>query len=149
MNASEQKVLADVEKFGWHVILVPDDASGPGFAFTIGLFRTYRHPEVIVFGLPQALAHQLLNVIGNDVKSGTRVGAGDRSDKYLENASCAFLDFPLRGYEQFLGYARWFYEGDEFPALQCVWPDVAGHFPWEDAAADATRTRQPILGAVV
>ena len=50
-----------------------------------------------------------------------------------------------RHYREYLGYARWFYRGDDFPALQCVWPDSGHRYPWHpDAGADFVR-RQPVL----
>jgi hypothetical protein len=32
-----------------------------------------------------------------------------------------------------LGYAIWFYRSlsKPFPAMQLIWPDKQGHFPWE------------------
>jgi len=149
MNAAEQKVISDVETFGWHVVLVSDDEEGPGFAFTIGLFRNYQHPEVIIFGIPHAVAHAVLNSVGEAVKAGTRLSSGDRKVEFLKDQTCAFVVFPRNSYEAYLGFARWFYKGNEFPALQCVWPDSNGHFPWEAAAAESTRSRQPVPGVVV
>src|SRR5262245_61632670 len=131
MSASDQQVVSDVEKVGWHVVLVSSDEMTHGFAFTIGLFHTYQHPEVILFGLPHKVAVAVLNLIGTSVKSGHRLQAGDRSDEFLEGYSCAFVDFPRTSYHDFLGYAKWYYKGEEFPALQCVWPDREGRFPWD------------------
>src|SRR5262245_12216677 len=105
-DQSEQKVVSDVEEHGWHVILVSPGEEGPGFAFTIGLFHNYRHPEVILFGLPQQVAHPVLNLIGAAVKSGTRFQAGDRSRDFFEQHECAFVSFPTSAYYDYLGYAR-------------------------------------------
>src|SRR5437867_1361250 len=107
MNASEQRVISDVQAFGWHVILVSHDEAGPAFAFTIGLYRNYQHPEIIMFGLSHKVMHSVLNLIGEAVKSGQRFAAGDRSDAFLEQHLCAFVSFPRSAYHDFLGYARW------------------------------------------
>jgi len=29
-----------------------------------------------------------------------------------------------------MGYAVWFYGGDDFSSLQCVYPDLNNHLPW-------------------
>jgi hypothetical protein len=147
MNASEQKVLADVQAFGWHVVLIPEDDAGPGFAFTIGLFQSFRHAEIIIFGLPHDVMHEVLNLIGGAVKEGRQFKAGDQSADFLDRYECAFVDFPLSAYEDFLGYARWFYKGNEFPAIQCVWPDSSGRFPWQPGAAEGVKLKQPLPGA--
>lgn len=36
-----------------------------------------------------------------------------------------------RRYREYLGYARWFYDGDGFDVLQIVWPDKQASFPGE------------------
>lgn len=48
---SKKAILADIEKFGCHVALFEKDNYLPGFAYTIGLYKTYGHPEIICFGL--------------------------------------------------------------------------------------------------
>jgi hypothetical protein len=55
---------------------------------------------------------------------------------------------PVRdpaSYREHVGYARWFYRGDEFPLLQLVWPDKAGRFPGEPGANPALARQQPLL----
>lgn len=32
-----ERVVDDVLTYGWHVVMVPEDEHGPGWAFTIGL----------------------------------------------------------------------------------------------------------------
>ncbi len=145
-NQSEQKVVSDVQEYGWHVVLVAPDEAGPGFAFTIGLFHSFGHPEVILFGLPDKVAHAVLNLIGASVKSGHRFQAGQRSSDLFEQHESAFVTFPVAAYHDYLGYARWFYSGDEFPALQCVWPDGEGRFPWEPDSKEGCKERQPLPG---
>jgi uncharacterized protein DUF4262 len=145
-DKSEQKVISDVQEHGWHVILVSPDESGPGFAFTIGLFHSYGHSEVILFGLPDKVAHSVLNLIGAGVKGGLQLHDGDRSRHFLERHECAFVAFPVTAYHDYLGYARWFYSGDGFPVLQCVWPDANGRFPWEPAAREGSKELQPVPG---
>jgi hypothetical protein len=48
-------------------------------------------------------------------------------------------------YKWVLGYARLFYEGDEFPVWQCVWPDKQQHYPWESAFKADWAWLQPFL----
>ena len=144
MNASEARVESDIRAFGWHVVLVAASNGAPQFAYTVGLGHNYHHPEVVVLGLPDTKAHEILNIIGTAVKNGSRFSAGDRSDVILSNHSSAFVVFPRSGYEAYLGYAQRFYRGDEFAALQFVWPDAGGKFPWEPGVAEGVRTTQAV-----
>ena len=47
----DKKLLDDVETYGWHVIKVMADETGPGFGYSVGFFRTFGHPEAIIIGL--------------------------------------------------------------------------------------------------
>ena len=50
-----------------------------------------------------------------------------------------------RHYPEHFGYARWFYKGDDFPALQCLWPDKQGRFPSDADYSEPLRARQCLL----
>jgi hypothetical protein len=144
-DEGEAKLLHDVKKHGWHVLLIEDDDEGPGFGFTVGLYHSYGHPEIILFGLPVDLTHAVLNNIGTDVKNGATFLADQEYEGILEAYRCKFLEVDRQWYSAFLGYAMWFYRGDDFPALQCVWPDKAQRFPWEPEFYQPWNGKQPLL----
>jgi hypothetical protein len=141
----ERKLVSDIEEFGWHVIMIGEDDEGPAFAYSIGLFKSFRHPEIIVFGLDVNLMHRMINLIGEEVRQGRRFADGDAAPGILENYDVRFLTVASRHYHEHVGYARWFYKGDDFPVLQCLWPDKKGRFPTDPGFAKALRPRQPLL----
>jgi len=53
-SAPDAKVLQDIQRVGWHVtsVFARKEDEGPEWAFSIGLFHSFCHPEVIVHGLP-------------------------------------------------------------------------------------------------
>ena len=130
LDDDERKIVEDVESVGWHVIAIEEDEEGPGFAYTIGLHHSFGHPEVIVFGLRTETLFQIVNTIGEAVKDGTKFEADHESGDVLNDYLVHFRAIDRRHYNEYLGYAQWFYNGDGFPALQCVWPDSEGHYPW-------------------
>jgi hypothetical protein len=145
MNSGDDQVHADIAAYGWHVVEVVEDDEGPGFAFTIGLHKRFEHPELIVFGLPLDTMHLMLNGAGESVRAGRAYAVGQSYDDVLEGYSCTFRPVPRRHYEAYLGYARWYYDGDDFPMLQLIWPDREHRYPW-GAPADAwIRKAQPVL----
>lgn len=145
-DADEQKVIDDIEQYGWHIVGIEADDEGPGFAYSVGLHHTLGHPEVIVFGLASAdTMAQIINGIGDAVRSGTRFEDWHESDEILEGYSCMFRKVPIEAYPEYLGYAMWFYRPDQFPVLQCVWPDKEGRYPWEAECDPIVRQRQPVL----
>lgn len=103
------------------------------------------HPEVILVGLPVRVMHQTINVVGEQVRSGQRFGHLDESGDVLKGYNVCFRTVERRHYREYLGYARWFYRGDDFPALQCVWPDSQHRYPWHPEFNAALAQRQPLL----
>ena len=67
---SIERIRSDIEIFGWHVVKVLEDENGPGFGYSIGLFQTFSHPEILIVGLRLDLIHLLINNIGADIKKG-------------------------------------------------------------------------------
>ena len=49
-NQAERRILDNVDQYGCHVALF-EATYLPSFSYTIGLFSSYQHPEIIVFGL--------------------------------------------------------------------------------------------------
>ncbi len=135
----EAQILDKVETVGWYVCVVAEDEEGPGFAFSIGLFESFGHPEVICFGPPPETLAAIVNLVGEAVKEGTIFGDGAVSDDIIEGHRCSFRAASKQAYREYLGYALWFYDGDDFPVLQLVLPDSHGLFPWEDGASEAMK----------
>jgi hypothetical protein len=148
MSDSDAKLLHDVQRVGWHVIKVfaLEAAERPDWAFSIGLFHSFAHPEVVLFGLPLDRCMTLVNVIGRAVQAGKRYQHGEKYADILQDPyKCAFRQVPRARYRDYVGYALWFYEDDLFPLLQCFWPDKEGRFPWDNGCDDYVRDAQPVL----
>jgi hypothetical protein len=142
----DRKVLADIAKLGWTVIGVEADDEGPAFAFSVGLFHTLAHPEVLIMGLRPQIAHRLINDIGAAIRNGERFVAGQQYGGIAAGFPLAFVEVDRRYYREYLGYAGWFYGGPDFPVLQCVWPDKQGVFPWQPGYDSHFFQLQRVLG---
>jgi Domain of unknown function (DUF4262) len=145
LDDSDRKLLGDVAEFGWHVVLIPDEGDAPGWAFSVGLFHSYKHPEIVVFGLPLELAHRVINGIGEDIKAGNAFEDGHEYGDILEAVNCMLRTVDANWYRPFLGYAMWYYRGGEFPVLQCIWPDKEQRYPWQPGFKKAWLGKQPLL----
>lgn len=144
----ELRVRGDIERHGWHVALIPpieDDPSSIGWAFTIGLFERFSHPELAVFGLDIAIAHGLLNAAGDSVRRGWRLEDGREYAGLLEGYSCGIREVAPAWVPVFFGNAQWHYRREDVPFLQIFWPDPARRMPWDEAFAREWRAGQPLL----
>jgi len=145
-DAAEQKVIDDVAKYGWHCVnILPEGEHGP-FSFTVGLSHTYKHPELIIFGLQGDVAHQILNIAVEAIQCGHPFDPSSPTEELLEGYPCVFVAVPEAAYYENVGFCRWFYEGNDFSLCQIVWPSRDGLFPWHPAATASFRANQPVLG---
>lgn len=133
-----------IDDHGWAVIKVDGSDEEPNYAYSLGLFKNFSHPEVIVFGLAPDVLHQIVNVIGEEVRKGGRFSAPSVSTDVLEGYACAFRQVAPGAVHHYMNGGLTFY-GHEFPAVHCIWPNRAGHFPWDAEADDSYRRLQPML----
>ncbi|HSG41345.1 MAG TPA: DUF4262 domain-containing protein [Thermoanaerobaculia bacterium] len=150
-QATLDKVRRDVEVFGWHLLLVTGDAGEPAFLFTIGLWESYRHPEIILFVPskdPQDMAGNL-QVVVERIRQGATFQSEQVGDGLFGQFPGAFRPVVKTWYPLFLGTAMAYYDGDSFPTLQLFWPDPEGRFPWEEGFAAALLPFQPLLHQTV
>src|SRR5262245_917710 len=110
-----ESVIADIEKFDLAVMLINEDEEGPRFAYSIGLYHSFKHPEIIVFGLQHEVAHWIINELAQRIKAGKRCEVGKEYTGLLEGYNCVFRLAPQGCYRDYFGYATDFYDGDDFP----------------------------------
>jgi hypothetical protein len=145
VSTHDDDLVKLIAQHGWAVMRIAEEEDSPPFAYSIGLFRSFRHPEIIVLGLPSDTAHQLINDIGDAIRSGLALSAGQTSDAFLKGYSCTFRRVPPHQYPAYLGRGLRFYDHDPFPVLQLVYPDKLGRWPWQEGVTAGFRANQPVL----
>ncbi|MGT2435428.1 DUF4262 domain-containing protein [Bradyrhizobium betae] len=149
-HEADKVILRNVRSHGCHIVGIP--GANPSFAFSIGLFLNYGHPELIVFGQSAGNAQDIINLVRDRVAAGRKFADGDICDELLENGyKLGFWQVPLAAYPEYLGTAIWFYGKSRlvFPCLQIVWQDVDRRFPWEAECSPAVKADQPLLKQMV
>ncbi|MGB4775111.1 MAG: DUF4262 domain-containing protein [Daejeonella sp.] len=141
----ENKFSADIESFGWTVILLEPTHYLPPAAYTVGLWKNYQHPELIVFGLSLPALKELLNTGAEMVKDGQVMTVGKVYDDFLENNHTEFVAVNSNNISDYFGAAIDFYKTKDFPALQLVWTDQNNNFPWHADYQEKFKYRQPLL----
>jgi len=148
LSAPDAKVLDDIRTEGFHItgVFATKDETGPDWAFSIGLFHSFGHPEVVVFGLELKICMDIISGIGRGIAKGRRYEEGKQYGDILNDPyKCKFREVRSEHYEEYLGFALWFYERDPFPVIQCFWPHKKEKFPWEEECNRAVRPLQPLL----
>ncbi len=140
-----KKLNTDIEKYGWTIIALDATDYLPSFAYTIGLWKNYQHPEIIVFGLPVGMLHTVLNEAGAIIKSGNKLEQEKLYNDFFENGNTCFIPVDERNFRDYINYATELNGASAFPAFEMIWTDKNLKFPWEENFDAELKFRQPLL----
>jgi hypothetical protein len=141
----EKKIVEYVKNSGWSVIMVEATDYMPSFAYTIGLWKSYDHPELIIFGLTVKALHLVVNDLGEAIKKGKSFNPHISYADVFDNSDIHIIPVDEGNIKDYFGYALWFHHTSAFPALQIVWQDRGNKFPWDESYQDEFKYRQPLL----
>jgi hypothetical protein len=140
----DRKLIADVEGAGWYLVVIHPQPGQQSWVFSVGLWHTFRSPELSTFGLRMADMGHWINRAGEQIRAGGLPQRGEPGDGILPGFPVRWQPVDDSWYRDLFGYGLWFYQ-QWLPTLQMVWPDRAGLFPWQDGAGDHRRLDQPVL----
>ena len=106
------EIIEDVQRDGWHVTSV--FGGDLPFGYSIGLYETFKRPEIVVVGLPLELVPGIIDTIGALMKQGVKFEDGTESDQVLKGYPCTFRTVDREFYGQYFG--AW--------DLLLLWPEV-------------------------
>ncbi|MFC5061086.1 DUF4262 domain-containing protein [Actinomycetospora atypica] len=137
-----REMEALVERYGWAIQHVWPDAVHSRWAYTVGLTR-YGLPELVVTGMEQEAAHELLN--------DTAHGGACHDDRTVPGQRYSLDDgrrievVELSHPDVHLGTAVALHPGRVVRAHQLVWADDCGRWPWSRRFC-GPQGAQPVLG---
>lgn len=135
----------NVEKFGPQVIMVSSTRYSPAFAYSIGLWETYSHPEIICFILPDNLGHEIINDVAEIIKGGEKLKIGNIYSEIFQDSKNSFLKVDHQNIGDYFGAALNYYGNNHFDALELIWTDRNDRFPWEEYFEEEFVFKQPLL----
>lgn len=145
MEAYLKKTEDNIRRFGHSVvgtwIETPD--GNVNMAYTVGLADAGL-PELIVFGLPPEAATPMLNASAERLRQGTL--ALDAPVEEIGNLPMVFKAVEPSVAQEHIIQAN-NRAGRELPAIQMIWPDPKGRFPWDPAFDTRFSLAQPLLFA--
>jgi len=132
-----------VQDRGWTGFYTPMPGQPANYGYTVGFTHTFGFPEAIVTGLDLHTSNAVLATLAE------RLAAGERPAFHVAIDLDLSLPVVLRPVtrattRRLLLQATAFYAGAEYEAVQVVWPDPDGRFPWE-AGHRPAGSYQPLL----
>jgi len=123
------------------VISVHGERYRPSYSYTVGLIDHGR-PELLITGLPQQRAADVLTTASSDVLGGATLAPGSR----IRMADRLVVEIvQVAKPEVHMDVAAALY-GQQLAALQLVYADRRGYWPW-DRRFRGGRGGQPVLGS--
>lgn len=139
-------ILQTIEETGIFIAYIESDGYCPSFGYSIGLFKGFNHPELIVIGFNFESTGSIINNAKEEIEKGTKFLEGINYPDFLIDFPVQFIEVEKEHYQDYLGFAGWYNDDSfDFPAFQIVWTDKDGHFPWEDVFNENLKFKQPIL----
>jgi len=136
---------SNIEKYGLTVIILEATEYLPAFAYSIGLWKTFNHPEIICLGLTTKNLHALINDVAELVKQGQIIKSNKIYDNFFNNSDTQFVKVGKSYLTHYFGSAINYYNPEQFPALQFVWTDRKNKYPWDIDFEEEFKYRQPLL----
>ena len=142
-----ERARSDVERVGWHIVAVPDEGDASGYLFTIGLWRTWQHPEILIFAPqsdPRGMVGRLEAVVKQIEEGADFSKEQDVPGAFGKHPGAVRKVLPVWR-PSVLGLAAAFYESFDVPVLQLFWPDGKGGLPWQGVFDANLFHFQPVL----
>lgn len=116
----------------WSVLAVLEGENSPQFCYTAGL-SLLGFPEVIMVGIPDDVSHPILNTIGRGFVAGDIEASHGVVIEEVATTPCELFRVSVGAMQKYMTLCAKVSkrENGGFEALQVVWPDKAGLFPWE------------------
>ena len=99
----ERKVIAEVATFGYNITNVSADDTNDGFSFRLGLFETFKHPEIKIFGHKPDWRMTIIQNLAYEIERGKRYQGGMRYSDMLVGFDCEFRPVHVEWYRSYLG----------------------------------------------
>lgn len=140
VSGTLKSVLAAVREHGWTTVAVEDE---PPLVLHGRPPHLADHPELVIVGIPGEFVAPIIERLVARIKDGERI-VGD--GRVVPGIGRGHGGRAFRVEEQFFDrLGEWYPSGKPYEAIQVVWPDKHGHYPWSLRASRSFRADQPIL----
>jgi hypothetical protein len=144
-DAYMQGILSQVSSRGWAVPGVLGDGDSPPWAYSVGLWASYGHPDLAAFGRPLGELAAIIRPLCTRAADDDGFAVGDEiSDVFPARLAIRDVHDSWRmtsmfvASDQFHGYIR-------PPIRQVVWTDSDGNYPWDMRYEPGLADAQPML----
>jgi len=153
MTDLQEKMQESIDAAGWTLISTADDEEEITYSHTVGLYKTYQIPELVIVGLSQDVASEIIVEFIERIEHGEKL----LTQKRYKSINPDYLDdeFILIKVDdakktKLMHIMENFYK-DIFPnvdVLQILWQDDNDFYPFEKGCVKEAVKAQQLLGNV-
>lgn len=127
----QQDVLNHLRREQCYVISMESLEGSLNAVYTVGLWHSFKHPEIMILGIPEGVGQRLLSDMRDLIKIGQPPAVGCPVGRRVEYYPVRLEPVGDRDFiRQYLSMADWFYSDDPFPVLQLFWSVPESESPW-------------------
>jgi hypothetical protein len=151
LDPEDRRIVDKVEEFGFFSQGVLAEGDQPEFRYSVGFWESLKSPEVIIFGLPLDLMHNMLWEMFRQIKAGKTLSDGARWSDLIAGHDCISRPVHPSQFAEHIGFALWYRRlrtgnAEGLSAYQLFWPGKRqGLYPWQDGCDQTVRECQPAL----
>lgn len=134
----KMKIIELIKERGWVCNADCGCATGRAFAYTIGFYEQFKHPEIIITGIEPKQAYRVLFQIYNAIKYDNK--SYDTSQIYTNILAneypVLFTEVEHSNRKKHAELLDWYYQKDnkQYKFYQLVWSDNNRLFPWQEGS---------------
>jgi hypothetical protein len=128
----KMNIEENIKKHGWQFQYVFDEkGQKEDFGYSIGFEESYKHPEIMIFGLKRETMHALLSDLASDIKAGRVFEPNNKIGNIVDNDyEVIFKPLKESMYQEYAGTAERYYQ-KPFRVYVMFWPDKNNVLPTE------------------
>lgn len=134
MDSVKKKIVEDIQKFGWHVVSVACDNPKDHFCYTIGLYKSFGFPELVMKGLPLETMHRLINDVIKNKPDFSDINRQPLivSNLLRNNLNLCVHKIDLESIQEHIFYCCDYNLPNLFDVCQVYWPDSNNRLPTDE-----------------
>ena len=129
-----KKVYDNIKNAGYHTTAILEEKDSTPFAYSTGIFESFKIPELFISGLGPNLSGELIKNYAEKYKF-EKVPLNTKIDDLTDRFPIYFIKVSTEDLEEYVLTSIKFYEDRDYEYLQLVFPDLNGNFP-NDASYD-------------
>jgi hypothetical protein len=145
-----EKLKENIARDGFATVTVIDKNENKRFTYSVALHRIFKHPEIIIFGLPGNISHAIIGDIAKRAKEMTPFDLAAASTELFDDGSeVVFLKVSKKVASEYLLSAFWLNNDEDFETFQLVWKSKRDSaYPWDKEASSEFIGIQPIIAEI-